>query len=348
MPQTSKTKKVKKFISAHNHLREGKLLHWVVRAERFYSYLVAMGNLAIATSTSGLVLDYVFNIIGAGAKFVALPNQKKTKNTTVDTISEVARYGYIKAVKFLPANTSTGSEKGISFFDLLSSHGRKLLAEIERGNLLFLIHAELIRDKNGKLIDPRERSLMAIPFLKIIAKDFPNLRIVIEHANDRATIEFVRKARKNVWATLRPQDTMLTYDDVYDKTGKFHPLNYALPIAKSLDDALAVHEAMVGGEDKFFYGPDSAPWLLEDKLKGKAGIFIPSKYAIPLVVEIFEKAKAINHLQKFTVDIARELYGLHEVIEELTLIAESQVVPHSYHGIPLFMAGETLKYKIIE
>lgn len=341
--------RVLKFISAHNHPREGELLKLVVKAERYYSYLVAMGNLSIATSNAGLVWRYVLDIFNAGAKFYIIPTLMLTKETTQATISEAARSG-IKAVKFLPGGTSTNSDEGISFFDLLSRRGRKLLAEIEKNSLLLLMHCELVKDKNGRLIDPRERSLRALPFLEILIGDFPNLKIVVEHANDRATIDFVRSARENVWATLRPHDTILVYKDVCDKSGEIiNALNYAKPIAKSEDDRLAVLEAMVGGEDEFFYGPDSAPHLLASKIKNKkAGIFLPSFVAIPLVVEIFEQAGALHHLKKFTVDTARRIYSLPEITEELTLKQENWQVPQSYHGIPLFMGGKRLEWKIVE
>ena len=227
---------VKKFISAHNHLREGKLLPLIVKAERFYSYLVAMGNLSTATSTWKLVLNYVSEIIGTGAKFQIIPTLMLTKKTTREIISEAARHG-IKVIKFLPEGTSTNSDEGISFFDLLSSRGRELLAEAEKNEMLTLYHAELIKSQNGRLIDERERSLRSLPFLEKVAKLFPDLKIVVEHANDQATIDFVRSARKNVWATLRPQDTMLVYENVCDQSGKIiHPLNYAKPIAKSDND----------------------------------------------------------------------------------------------------------------
>ncbi len=109
--------KVLKFISGHNHLREGVLLRWIIKAERFYSYVVAMGNLAIATSTSRLVWNYVLEIIKQ-AKFEIIPTLMLTKETTIEIIREAARHG-IKAVKFLPGNTSTNSGQGISFFNLL-------------------------------------------------------------------------------------------------------------------------------------------------------------------------------------------------------------------------------------
>jgi len=82
--------------------------------------------------------------------------------------------------------------------------------------------------------------------------------------------------------------------------------------------------------------------------EGKAGIFLPSFAAIPCLVEIFEDANAMQHLQKFTVDIAREVYGLLEVTERLVLKRESWRVSYSYHGVPVFLGGKSLRYKIVE
>jgi len=339
------------FISAHNHLREGLFLNDIIEAERYYSYLVAMGNLSSPTDTAESVMDYDAKI-ERDAEFTSIPTLMLTKRTSVEVIEDAYERG-IRAVKFLPGSTSTNSDDGISFFDLMEPHGYYLMDAIVDSGMLFLVHAELSNCRNGAPIDEFARCARALPFLEQIVFHFGSeIKMVVEHANDRLTIEFVRQASKkglNVWATIRPHDTILTWDDVCDaKTGKvIHPLNYAKPIAKTEDDRLAALEAMVGGEDCFFYGPDSAPHPLIDKMNGKAGIFVPSWLAIPLVVQTFERTSSLHKLQKFTVDVARKVYGLPEVKRILTLKKTPFNIPQTYHGIPVFLAGKTLDWQII-
>jgi len=348
MLQANSTIEVLMFVSGHNHLREGELLPWIVEAERYYSYLVAMGNKRIPTDTAELSLGYVNDIRQADAKFITIPTLMLTNRTTREVIREAAARG-IKAVKLTPGGTSTNSDEGISLFDLISTRGYGLIEEIVTNRMLLLIHAELIKDKRGRIIDERDRCARALAFLEKIVHDFPDLRLVVEHANDRQTINFVRGSQ-NVWASLRPHDAILTYGDVCGPGGEIiNPLNYAKPIAKSKDDRVAVLEAIVGGEDYFFYGPDSAPWLMKAKMRAhKACIFLPSFIAVPLVVQIFERANAMHNLYKYTVDVARRVYGLPQIIGHLTLKKERQRIPESCHGIPLFLAGRTLDWQIVE
>lgn len=340
-----------RFISGHNHLREGEILKPIVHAERFYSYLIAMGNLSVPTNTADLALAYATEIKLAGAKFTPIPTLMLNKRTTPEIIREAATKG-IKAVKFVPGSTSVNSDEGISFFDIMGPKGYSLMDAIVTSRMLFSVHAELINLRSGEPINEFDRCARALPFLEEIIFYFgEEIRMVIEHANDRQTIEFVRQTSReglNVWATIRPHDTILTYDDVCTARGEIiFPGNYAKPIAKTEDDRVAALEAMVSGEDCFFYGPDSAPHQLPEKMTvPKAGIFIPSIYGIPLVVQTFERTGMMRNLKTFTVDVARQVYGLPEVTQTLTLVKKRQRVPETYYNIPLFLGGRMLDWQI--
>ena len=120
--------------------------------------------------------------------------------------------------------------------------------------------------------------------------------------------------------------------------GGIHPHYYCLPVLKREIHRLALIEAAVSGDQKFFLGTDSAPHSKSTKESdcGCAGIY-SSHAAIELYAEIFEQADALEKLEGFASFFGADFYGLPRNRESITLTKESWNVPMEFE-----FAGETL------
>lgn len=221
--------------------------------------------------------------------------------------------------------------------------------EAEKLGIIFSGHWELNKDpKSGKSIPEVKREVAAISYLEKIIQDFPKLKIVVEHATTQEMLEFVKKAPDNVAATLTVHHALLTYQDVFDEKEKIkNSFNYCKPVAKSGDDRQAVVKAMVSGNKKFFFGSDSAPHNISQKIKEKpaAGIF-SAPVVLPLLCQIFEKTDKLDMLENFVSKFGAEFYGLPLNQKKITLKSQDWKIPLNYEEIPIFKGGETLEWQI--
>ena len=106
-----------------------------------------------------------------------------------------------------------------------------------------------------------------------VVRDFPALKIVLEHITTAEAADFVRDAGPNVGATITPQHLHLNRNALF--AGGLRPHAYCLPVVKREKHRLAVRAAAVSGSPKFFLGTDSAPHPRHAKESGCgcAGIF---------------------------------------------------------------------------
>ena len=131
-----------------------------------------------------------------------------------------------------------------------------------------------------------------------------------------------------------------------------HPHYYCLPVLKREIHRLALIEAAISGNPKFFLGTDSAPHSKNDKEStcGCAGIYT-SHAALELYAEIFEQAGSLEKLEGFASFFGADFYGLPRNRGNITLIKENWKVPMEFDFagealVPL-RAGEDMKWKIL-
>src|SRR2546429_587416 len=105
--------------------------------------------------------------------------------------------------------------------------------------------------------------ILAARRLRQIVRDFPGLRIVLEHVTTEEGIAFVRDAPANIAATLTPQH--LKYSRNALLAGGLRPHFYCMPILKREKHRGALVAAAISGSPKFFLGTDSAPHARETK-----------------------------------------------------------------------------------
>src|SRR3546814_14454248 len=96
-----------------------------------------------------------------------------------------------------------------------------------------------------------------------LVRDFPELRIVLEHSTTAEAAAFVTDAGPRVAATITPQHLHINRNALF--AGGLRPHAYCLPVAKREHHRRAVRAAAVPGSPKFLLGTDSAPHQIEAK-----------------------------------------------------------------------------------
>ena len=96
---------------------------------------------------------------------------------------------------------------------------------------------------------------------------------------------------------------------------------YCAPILKTEYDRLALVQAAISGNDKFFFGTDSAPHVNGKKIStcGCAGIF-SSPLAVPLLIQLFEKHNSLDKIEKFMSKNGRAFYGVEQQLNRVRYV----------------------------
>ncbi len=287
----------------HVHLREGLLMKQMARrtAEQFARATVMPNTLNPPIRTAADASVYRQQIMAAtrGMDFTPIMAIKLYPTTAVALI-EGARETGVQAAKLYPEGVTTHSEDGISLENILSMY--QVFQAMERLGMLLLLHGEA----PGHFCLDRE--VVFLNTLMQIAKDFPRLKIVLEHITTQEAVSAVLSLPNTVAATITLHHLELTLDDVIGD--KIHPHNFCKPIAKRPSDRQALLEAAFSGNPKFFFGSDSAPHPIEAKecAEGCAGVFT-APVAMPRLVEIFERHGALSRLEDFVSRFGAEFYG---------------------------------------
>src|SRR6185369_2406994 len=120
-------------------------------------------------------------------------------------------------------------------------------------------------------------------------RDFPALKIVLEHITTADGAEFVAAAPPGIAATITPQHLVYSRNALF--AGGLRPHRYCLPVLKRESHRQALVAAATGGNPKFFLGTDSAPHARRAKESacGCAGCYT-AHAALELYAEAFEGA----------------------------------------------------------
>ena len=145
--------------------------------------------------------------------------------------------------------------------------------------------------------------------LEPLTRDFPGLKIVLEHITTKQAVEFVESSSTTIAATVTPHHLMINRNALFD--GGLRPHAYCLPVAKREAHRLAVRRAATSGSAKFFLGTDSAPHGRDAKESscGCAGIF-NAPFALEAYATVFEEEGALDRLEAFASDNGARFYGL--------------------------------------
>ena len=330
----------------HLHLRDGELMRSVVAASaRVFGRAVVMPNLKPAVTTVAAAASYRERIAAAlprGSRFAPLMTLYLTERTTSDEIARARASGFIIGVKYYPAGATTNSESGVT--DL--TRVWPVLAAMERHALPLLLHGE-VTDPGVDVFD-RERVFVDRELSRIV-REFPALRLVVEHITTRDATEFVTAAPANVGATITPQHLLWSRNAML--AGSIRPHLYCMPILKRETHRATLVAAATSGDRKFFLGTDSAPHAVAAKESacGCAGCY-SAHAAIELYAEAFEDAGALDRLEAFASFHGADFYGLPRNTDTITLRREAWDVPARYalgnHGVVPLRAGESVRWSV--
>jgi len=295
----------------HLHVRDGDILKSLMPdvAKRFKRALI-MPNLKPPVTTTKLALAYKGRIMEAlkasgspHTDFHPLMSLYLTDYTLPDEIRMAKESGSIFAVKFYPAGATTNSASGVT--DIQKVY--PVLKKMEAHGVLLLIHSE-VTDSEVDIFD-REKEFIE-RYMPRLTKDFPNLKIVLEHITTKDAVEYVKGAGDNVAATITCHHMLCNRNDIFK--GGLNPHRYCLPVLKREEHRRALVEAATAEDNsKFFAGTDSAPHAKNTKESscGCAGCFT-SFASLELYAEVFDKANALHKLEAFVSENGARFYGL--------------------------------------
>jgi len=309
----------------HIHFRDGAAMQSVLPdTARVFGRAIAMPNLKPPVVSVADSAAYRARLLAAaaGTAFEPLMTLYLTDNTTPEEIRHARASGFVHAVKYYPAGATTNSDSGVT--ELAKAY--PAIAAMEETGMPLLLHGEVVDPD----VDVFDREAVFIErHLTCLLRDFPKLKIVLEHITTRQAAEFVAAAPANVAATVTVHHLLYNRNAMFK--GGIRPHLYCLPVLKREAHRQALIAAAISGNPKFFLGTDSAPHAVgaKETACGCAGIY-SAHAAIELYAEAFEDAGALDKLEAFASFFGADFYGLPRHTDTITLRRESWNVPASF------------------
>ena len=310
----------------HLHLHDGAALESVLPfTARQFGRALVMPNLKPPVTTVAMAAAYrerILRACPADATFEPLMTLYLTDHTTADEVARVAESGFIKAFKYYPAGATTHSDSGVTAL----KNVYPVLAAMQQHGVVLCIHGETT-DPATDVFD--REAIFVEHSLTQIVRDFPALKVVVEHITTREAADFVDAAAANVGATITPQHLLFNRTSIF--SGGIRPHLYCLPILKRESHRQRLLAAATSGSPKFFLGTDSAPHSRNSKETccGAAGCFT-SHAAMELYAEAFDAVGALDKLDAFASRFGARFYGLPRNAGTITLRRETWSPPDAF------------------
>jgi dihydroorotase len=334
----------------HLHVRDGEMLKAVLPyTAKDFGRAILMPNLVPPVRTREEAIAYRARVMAAlpqGSRFTPLLTCYLTDETNPDDVERGFRDGVLTAVKLYPANATTNSAAGVSDYHKIT----RVLERMEKIGMPFLMHGEEV----GPDIDIFDREKVFIDRrLSKWVKEFPGLRMVLEHLSSKEGADFVEGAAPQVGGTITPYHLNLTRTDWLGAGLK--PMMYAMPVIKTARDREALRKAATSGAGCYFLGTDSAPHPFARKIaiSGVPGIF-NAPVALATYAKVFEEEGALDKLEAFASLNGPKHYRLPPnedkiVLEKSPWTAPVEIkVAGSDERTLLYRGGETIEWKVVE
>mmetsp|Transcript_6037 Transcript_6037/g.9289 ORF Transcript_6037/g.9289 Transcript_6037/m.9289 type:complete len:351 (-) Transcript_6037:238-1290(-) len=318
----------------HHHAREGSRTALVMKhAVKRFGHCLFMPNTKPPLVNTQMALKYRQHIVDSSPQdtpdtFKPQMTLYLTDNSSPDEIKKAYATGLIVAVKYYPAGATTNSDFGVSDFKRVYP----VFKAMEEVGMKLCIHSEVT---HGDIFD--REPIFIDEILKPIVKDFPKLKVIMEHISTKEAVEYVLEASDNVRASITCHH--LLYNRNAMLVGGIKPHLYCLPILKREIHREALIKAATSGNKKFFLGTDSAPHPIGAKQSacGCAGVYT-AHAAVELYAEAFDSMDALDKLEDFSSSYGADHYGLPRNTQTITLEKKSWDVPESFD----FGEGDTV------
>ncbi|MEQ8748095.1 dihydroorotase [Pyruvatibacter sp.] len=332
----------------HVHLRDGEMLALAANfTARQFARAIVMPNLVPPVTTVAAATHYrdrIRHAVRPDHGFTPLMTAYLTDDIDADEIERGFREGVFTACKLYPANATTNSAAGVTDVKKLSA----VFERMQTIGMPLLIHGEVVSPE----IDIFDREAVFLETtLGPMLKDFPALRVVLEHITTEDSVVFVSEAGPNVAATITAHHLRIDRNDMF--AGGMRPHAYCLPVAKRRKHREALRKAATSGNHKFFLGTDSAPHHKSEKESacGCAGIF-SAPVAIESYAQTFEEEGALAKLEGFASEFGPQFYRLPlndgTVTLERTAHAVPDVIEDGHIAIVPFHAGESIHWRLVD
>ena len=323
----------------HVHLRDGEMLKAMAPyTARQFARAIVMPNLVPPITSVEAANAYRDRIAAAaGPGFTPLMTCYLTDETSPEEIARGFELRAWIAAKLYPAGATTNSASGVT--DVRNIY--PVLKRMQAIGMVLCVHGE-VTDPDVDVFD--REAVFIERVLEPLTRDFPALKIVLEHITTVQAVEFVKAMGPNVAATVTPQHLLLNRNAIF--AGGLRPHVYCLPVAKREEQRLAVRKAATSGSAKFFLGTDSAPHTREAKESACscAGIF-NAPFALESYAEVFEEEEALDKFEAFASVSGPNFYGLPLNDATVSLEKAEVEVPAEIAGVVPFHAGETLRWR---
>jgi len=337
----------------HLHVRDGPALDAVVpHTAAQFARAIIMPNLKPPVTTVAQALDYAARIRAAvppGIDFTPLMTLYLTDRIAPQEIVRASatrtrgQDDQVVAAKLYPAGATTNSDAGVTDIRLVYP----VLEAMQKQGLLLLVHGEVtspeidLFDREAAFIDQQ-----LIP----LRRDFPELRIVMEHITTKEAAQYVREAGPHTAATITAHHLLFNRNAIF--TGGIRPHYYCLPVLKRETHRQALVAAATSGDASFFLGTDSAPHPahLKEHASGCAGCYT-AHAALEMYAQVFDAADALDRLEAFASFNGPDFYGLARNSGTIALERRSWQVPHSVPfgdaELKPLLGGDMLTWKML-
>ena len=318
----------------HVHFRDGAMLQIAVPfTARQFRRAIVMPNLVPPVTTVDAARAYRDRISVAvpdGIDFEPLMTAYLTDAIDAGELARGAEEGVFTAVKLYPAGATTNSDSGVTNLKKVTG----VLECMQSIGLPLLIHGEVtdpevdIFDREARFIEQKLIGLRA---------DFPELKIVFEHATTKDAVDYVLSQHDYMGCTITAHHLVINRTDIFK--GGIRPHLYCLPIAKREVHRQALRAAVTSGDKRFFLGTDTAPHPVHEKESdcGCAGIF-SAPTAMEVYTQVFDEEGALDNLEAFASINGPDFYGLSVNEETTTLVRDDVEIPERIETVE----GETV------
>ncbi|MCW5641769.1 MAG: dihydroorotase [Rhodoferax sp.] len=338
----------------HLHVRDGQALDTVVpHTAAQFARAIIMPNLKPPVTTVEQALDYAARIRAAvptGNPFTPLMTLYLTDRIAPQEIRRASATrstglgDMVVAAKLYPAGATTNSDAGVTDIRLIYP----VLEAMQKEGLLLLVHGEVtspdidLFDREAVFIDQQ-----LIP----LRRDFPELRIVMEHITTKEAAQYVAEAGPHTAATITAHHLLFNRNAIF--TGGIRPHYYCLPVLKREVHRQALVAAATSGDPHFFLGTDSAPHPahLKEHASGCAGCYT-AHAALEMYAQAFDEAGALDRLEAFASFHGPDFYRLPRNSGSVTLERRAWQAPQAYPfgdaELKPLLGGELLPWKLLD